>query len=199
MKPRNISGKRFGRLVALSISYQAKNEGTVWLCQCDCGKLVSVVIGSLSTGRTKSCGCLKSDVTRERLTTHGQCASPEYIAWSNMRQRCDNPCRPEYPDYGGRGIKVCERWTVFENFLADMGKRPDGKSIERRNNEGNYEPLNCVWATKIEQTRNTRRNHKIAHRGETKCLTEWVNALGLNYERVRGRLRIGWSFEEAIK
>ncbi len=196
-KCKNITGQRFGRLEAIKI-HSHNPQWTKWLCKCDCGNEVVVFLGSLTGGRSRSCGCLKNDVTRARMTIHGGHKSPEYVAWSNMRQRCSNANAVAYPDYGGRGIRVCDRWQVFENFIDDMGKRPPGMTIERKNNDGHYEPSNCVWATRMEQTRNTRRSCLITFNGETKCLSDWAATLGLDRERIRGRLRLGWSFEEAI-
>lgn len=195
---KDLSGKRFGRLLVLR-EFESDTGIIRWICRCDCGKEKDIAASSLGAGRSLSCGCLKNDVTSARMIIHGGVHTPEYQAWSSMRQRCLNPNNPQYCDYGGRGISICERWEVFETFLEDMGKRPAGLSIERKNNDGNYEPSNCVWATRTKQNRNTRRAYMVTHLGQTKCLTEWVEVLGKNYEKIRGRIRIGWSFEEAIK
>lgn len=168
-------------------------------CLRDCGKTTESLLSSIRAGRTQSCGCLKRECDIAKCLTHGLTGTPEYEAWINMRQRCTNPKRPEFRNYGARGISVCERWESFENFLDDMGTRPMGLSIERINNDGNYEPSNCKWATKVEQCRNMRRSRIFPHNGESKTLTEWSKVLGINYDRLRGRLRLGWTFERAIE
>lgn len=117
----------------------------------------------------------------------------EYRAWRNMRQRCLNPRVPNYHRYGGRGIKICQEWSSFDRFIEDMGLKPSpDRSIERRDNNGNYEPSNCYWASRDDQENNKERSVKIAYKGKTKTLTQWARELGLNYELVRTRWRYGW-------
>lgn len=166
----NLSQTRFGRLVAQwPVGREGKSFRIVWLCVCDCGKISLVRTNHLRGGHIRSCGCLLSDLLVKRNKTtppsfrHGHAArdnpSREYSSWEGMIQRCTNPNHPKYKYWGGRGIKVCERWRIFDNFLADMGERPLGKSIDRfPNNDGNYEPGNCRWATQSEQNFNTRRS-----------------------------------------
>ena len=122
-----------------------------------------------------------------------------YFVWVGLRRRCFNPNHRDYAAYGGRGITVCRRWADYDAFLEDMGERPVGTSIDRIDNDGNYEPSNCKWATKVEQCRNMRRSRIFPHNGESKTLTEWSKVLGINYDRLRGRLRLGWTFERAIE
>lgn len=146
----DLKGQKFGRLTAV------EPKGSKWLCHCDCGNQVEVYQGSLRKGASKSCGCLRRELTTSRNAKHGMSGTVEHECWKNMIQRCTNPKNPGYPDYGGRGIKVCERWLSFENFFADMGVRPEGCSLDRIAVEGDYEPANCRWATQMQQQRNRR-------------------------------------------
>jgi hypothetical protein len=159
---KDLTNEQFGRLTALK-PISKINGAYIWLCHCSCGIEVEVCSGSLKSGRTSSCGCLQKELARELHTKHGFSHTPEYNAWINMKLRCTSPKCKYYKDYGGRGIQVCERWREsFENFLSDMGKKPSPElSIDRINNDGNYEPGNCRWATKIEQTNNRKRKLRI--------------------------------------
>jgi hypothetical protein len=158
----NITGQRFGRLVALR-DVGRKNGGrrVMWLCRCDCGNEAIAASGELRYGDTKSCGCLRKEKPSRRRhgMSWGTSRTPEYVTWSLMRKRCNNPNDARFKHYGGRGISVCERWNLFENFLADMGKRPTGYSIERIDNDGNYEPNNCKWIPLRDQVKNRSRFH----------------------------------------
>lgn len=118
--------------------------------------------------------------------------------WGDMKGRCLNPAHRNYADYGGRGISICERWLTYENFLADMGERPPGRSLDRLNNDGNYEPSNCRWATPKEQARNTRSNRLITYKGETKCMAQWADDLGLPKHTLEQRVAKGWDIEKAL-
>lgn len=161
----DITGKKFGRLTA-EWPAGIRERRVFWLCLCECGNLKVLCTSSLTQGKTKSCGCWHKEQTRKARTTHGHTAcyshTTTYGCWRNMHTRCENSNTHNYEySYGGRGIKVCKRWDSFENFLADMGEKPKGLTIERINNDGDYEPSNCKWATKSEQAFNRRPKRKI--------------------------------------
>jgi len=191
----NITGNRYGRWTVLS--YIGKNKKRhVWLCRCDCGKEKVIYSGHLKNGATKSCGCLHKEI----ISTHKQTKTKEYRAWATIKRKCLNSKDKRYPDYGGRGITVCDRWlNSFENFIEDMGMKPTPiHSIDRINNNGNYEPSNCRWATPKEQARNTRFNRTIEYKGDTMCISEIAEKYGMSHLTLRSRLSSGWSVERAL-
>lgn len=154
---KDITGQRFGRLVALRIVGKARRAR--WLCECDCGHEYTVEGTMLRSGNTRSCGCLQPQKARNRVWKHGHAQhgpSKTYTSWANMLRRCDDSTGRDFEYYGGRGISVCERWRSFENFLADMGERPIGLTLDRIENDRGYEPGNCRWATWSEQQINRR-------------------------------------------
>jgi hypothetical protein len=150
-----------------------------WRCQCECGTVVTVSQNNLRNGCHKSCGCKRRTLIAKAKTKHGKHGTPEYRIWKGMIQRCEHPAH--YKNYGSRGIRVCDRWRhSFASFLSDMGERPTPKhQIDRVDNDGMYEPTNCRWATPTENGRNTRHNHLITINGETKCVSEWSEFLGI--------------------
>lgn len=202
---KDIAGQAFGRLRAIKPVGKDRHSKVQWECLCDpslggCGETVIASGCNLRKGNSSSCGCSRVESMLRVHTTHGMKHTAEYRSWQAMKDRCSNQNTISFPNYGGRGISVCERWLhSFENFFADMGKRPSAKhSIERVNNNGNYEPGNCMWATKTAQARNTRRTHRLTFNGQTKSLTEWAQEIGITRAALRNRLKKGWSVERAL-
>lgn len=153
----DITGLKFGRLLAIRRSSPLGVKNTKWECLCNCGKTTIVSPSKLKSGHTRSCGCLSIETVIKRVTTHGDTGSTTYSCWSAMLRRCFNPNVREFCYYGGRGITVCERWRrSYASFLKDMGPRPSGLEIDRIDNEGNYEPTNCRWTTKSQNCLNRR-------------------------------------------
>lgn len=199
VSPLNVAGQRFGRLLAMK---RAKNIGrfTAWDCLCDCGNHLVIRTGSLRSGNTTSCGCLRAEQVSARFTKHGQKHSPEYASWSLMRDRCNNKNNKNFAWYGGAGIKVCEAWDDFSVFLSDMGYRPSAAhSIDRWPDQaGNYGPSNCRWATRTEQARNRRSTKLLEHNGITRPLAEWAEIFGIDYSILNKRIWRGWPVERAL-
>lgn len=186
-KPFDLTGERFGFLVALKIIGK-KSRQNVWLCKCDCGESHQSTASHLNRGVVKSCGCKKG------FTKHNHCprsgASSEYSCWRNMKQRCYNQKNPEFKNYGYRGISVCERWlNSFENFVEDMGYKPgENYSIDRIDVDGNYCPENCRWSTTKDQNDNKRQSVIITAFGETGSLTSMARKYGISPTTLRYRL-----------
>lgn len=198
-------GKTFGRLKVLNdgplavIGIKRKRLFYTSICKCKCGEIVTVVNRDLERGDTKSCGCWNIDLNRALKTKHGRARTKEHYIWVAMHQRCNNPKNKGYKNYGGRGIKVCKRWNKFENFFADKGECPKGLTLERINNDGDYEPSNCCWDTRKVQAGNKRSSFVLTVHGKTACLAELCDTFGKKYGPTWRKLRkLGWSVERAF-
>lgn len=195
----DLKNKRFGRLVVIEKTNERSSESIVWLCKCDCGNIKKVRSSNLTYGETFSCGCLRKELFKNRITRHGMHNTSTYRAWRSMASRCNNPKNKRYKDYGGRGISIYERWNNFENFYKDMGVKPKGKSLDRIDNDKGYEPSNCKWSTPTEQLNNTRKNIYIIYKGITKTVPEWGRYLGIKPCTIHTRIKREWSVEKIIE
>lgn len=185
MKPKikNLSGRKFGKLTAIEFAYKDERGYIYWKCLCDCGNEIYVTRGHLCSGTTKSCGCL--------FVKHGHTSnyerSPEYRAWLSIKARCENPKQESYSNYGAKGITICERWQVFENFLKDMGPKPPGYEIDRIDVNGNYEPSNCRWVTHQQNGCNKRLSSQniSGYKGVSfnKRYGKYVSCITVNYKQ----------------
>ncbi|RLD00172.1 MAG: hypothetical protein DRI65_16635 [Chloroflexota bacterium] len=199
VKLKDMTDLVFGRLTVIERVPNESNRQARWLCECACGNTTVVQGGNLRGEHTTSCGCYNAEQVVSRFTKHDMAGTPEYQAWTKMKLRCYSKQNPKYPTYGARGIAVCDRWLEsFDNFFADMGIRPDNTSIDRINNEGDYTPENCRWATPTEQARNTRRNVNLSFNGKTQCISAWAEELGIKKGTIQARLYRGWSTERAL-
>lgn len=171
----------------------------MWLCKCDCGNEIEAASHDLRKSHTQSCGCLQKQRASESSRTHGMSRSLEHRIWSGMKTRCYNAKHQSYNGYGSRGIKVCERWHDFSNFLADIGTAPSpSHTIERIDVNGDYEPSNCRWLHKSDQAKNTRRSIKLTMDGITKGPEEWAPLVGISAWAIRERVKHGWPDHEAL-
>lgn len=195
---KRIDGMTFGRWTVLD-GYIKEGRYGMARVLCACGVVKLVQRGNLLNGTSRSCGCLKMDTLLAHARTHGKSKTRTYSIWLGMRDRCRDEKDRRYSDYGARGIRVCEQWSDFAQFLSDMGEAPPSMSIDRINNDGDYEPTNCRWATPAEQARNRRSNIIVTIDGETGCLLDWTKRFGLPYKLVRARIRVlGWEPVRAL-
>lgn len=197
------AGQVYGRLTAVAFMHVGKSRHKIWTFRCECGNEKTAATTSVWRGSTRSCGCLHREsiaANGRANVTHGMTRSPEYYVWKSMLQRCKNPNTKNFKRYGGRGITVCDRWLIFENFYADMGARHSKThSIERIENTGPYCKDNCKWATRTEQARNRRSNLVVIVNGVSMTLAEAVEISGLKYTTVRRRIELGWDISRAIR
>lgn len=181
-------GERHNRLTATKLIKRA-----TWLFTCDCGNTIELFQSQVLAGSYKSCGCLKKEV-EVGATKH-----PLYHLWNGMKARCNYPSHIGYKTYGGRGIKVCDRWmNSFEAFVTDMGPRPSGATLDREDSNKDYEPNNCRWATRREQAENTRRNQYLEANGERLTISQWSRKLGVRQQTLHRRRHRGWTDEAII-
>ena len=190
----DISGKRFGFLVCLE---KDESVGRVhYFCRCDCGRVKSIMQSHLCRGVVTSCGCKMTKGT----PVHGLTNSVEWKTWSGIKRRCYNSNEKSYNRYGGRGIKVCDRWkNSFENFYKDMGPRPStAHQIDRIDNDGPYSPDNCRWTSRLKQANNKSNNRLISFESKTLTLAQWSRETGINAETISTRLKSGWPVKKAL-
>lgn len=198
MKPLDLRGKRFTRLVAVERAENAPNGCAVWKCQCDCGNVTFVRRGNLTSGAVKSCGCLTKE---NAYHTHRMSKTRLYQEWAGIKARCVYKSARSCKNYGARGIKMCDEWSgsfeKFRDWALQNGYRDD-LTIERLDCNGDYCPENCSWIPQSEQSNNTRRCVMITYNGKTQNLSDWCKELGLDYKRTHNRIaKMGWTFERA--
>lgn len=192
----DLTGKRFGRLTVIKYLCQSK-----WLCKCDCGNEKIVKSGNLKNGHVKSCGCLNKEISRNKMITHGYSSTRIYKIYIGIKKRCYNKNYSQFYLYGGRGITICDEWKdsfiYFYNWAINNGYK-DSLTIDRIDNNGNYEPKNCRWITQKQQNRNTRHNRLITYNNETHCISEWAEIKNLTYSSLQHRLNRNWTIEKAL-
>lgn len=205
-RAKTMVGLRFGRLTVLGLVRKASPNKLYWHCACDCGNTTEVEGGKLRGGRTRSCGCLQREAASERMkarSTHGMTDTSAFRTWRGIKERCCNPGNDSYIHYGGRGIEVCAEWQDnFVSFFDHVSKLPHygekGYTIDRIDNDGNYEPGNVRWATTVEQRRNQRRCRRITIEGETRTAAEWSELSGVDARLIGSRIDSGWSEHDAV-
>jgi hypothetical protein len=203
----DIVGQTFNRLTVLSLKEIDPENPTKprrAICRCECGAVREFAASDVKRGHSKSCGCLQLEAVKSTMTTHGATVGrmprTEYRIWSSMKERCTNPKCKRYGDYGGRGIRVCDRWlSSFSLFYEDMGKKPSkSHSLDRIDNNLGYSKDNCRWATSHEQGNNTRTNRFIHFNGHSLTIAEWSRKTGISRSAISARLKLGWAVSEAL-
>ena len=204
----DVSGQKFDMLTAVKVVGKLR-KANLWLCMCDCGSETTAIVTQLRNGYKTSCGCKKTmqrgprpDVAKRNKENakHAMSGNYTYSSWKAMKSRCYDKNDKDYPRWGGRGVTVCEAWRdSFVEFYKDMGERPQGHSIDRIDNDGNYEPGNCRWAIPKTQSNNTRQNYYIEYMGRTQTAKQWAEELNkVEYKTILYRLRTGWDTHEAL-
>lgn len=210
MTIKNLIGQRFGRLTVIELHHREqvfnkrgikKGYKNYWLCKCECGNEKVIVGESLIANKTKSCGCFRNEKLKERRLKHGMSETKLNGIYSSMKRRCYNKNDKNYNDYGNRGITVCDEWKnnskAFYNWALSNGYQ-EGLTIDRIDNNGNYEPSNCKWATMKEQSRHRRNSRLVEYNGKAQCISAWAEELGVREGLLRDRLRANWSIEKAF-
>lgn len=197
-----LTGERFGKLTAIELVGKTKYGVALWRCKCDCGNEIVVQAGNLKNGHTKSCGCYRVEFCKQNFTKHGLEHTRLYGIWCDMKARCYDTAHKSHQRYGGRGITVCDEWKddvqAFYSWAVANGYC-DGLTIDRVDNEGDYCPENCRWATVKDQANNRRTNINITYKGETKNMKQWAIDVGIPYSVVWQRMqKLGWSAERAL-
>lgn len=190
----DLTGLRFSKWMVIDKNaIRSKHGEVLWNCVCDCGNTSKVKAANLIRNTSKSCGC------EQHAHTHNMTGTKTFKSWDSMKQRCLNSKAPDFCRYGGRGISICNRWiNSFDNFLSDMGLRPEGKTLDRIDVNGNYTPENCRWATKQEQEQNKRQTLKVTAFGETKSVHEWSSQYNISARIIYERIKVGWEPERAL-
>lgn len=200
-KIKDLTGKRFGRLKVISYNGSNKYGKALWLCKCDCGNIQTVVGSSLTNNLTISCGCYNKEILKKIKTKHSMSNSELYKVWQGIKIRCYDKNSTYYNNYGGRDIKMCDEWkndfVPFYNWAINNGYR-NSLTIDRINNDGNYEPSNCRWITRREQNNNMRKNIILEYNGKGQTISEWANETGINRTTLYYRIKRGWSAEKAF-
>jgi hypothetical protein len=193
----DLTGRTFGRLTVVGLSLNVDGSGKpCWKCRCACGNKHTASGSCLRRGQTQSCGCLMIERTKEANTRHGRKGSRVYRIWGGMWTRCRNPKSRDFPNYGGRGITVCERWESFSAFLEDMGDPPEGDfTIERRENDLGYSPENCYWTPREKQAINRRSSIFVEHDGRRLVASQWDREFGFREGTIARRVKRGWPKE----
>ena len=193
MKMNDLTGLKFGMLTVICQIPERKCNRIHYKVKCDCGTEKSTSGCSLVSGKSVSCGCKR----KMAAVTHGMSNSREYAIWHDMHRRCSDKKNKSFPFYGGRGITVCDRWNKFENFILDLGFA-NGQTLERSNNDIGYCPENCLWASRLEQSRNRRSSHIIEFEGESLCISAWAERVGLKRDTLKRRIYLGWTIHRAL-
>lgn len=191
---RLMEGSKFGHLTVFALS-KILDKRSYWNCKCKCGTIKEIRRDNLVSGKTKSCGCYNISSHK----THGMKGTSTYKSWGAMKGRCLRKTDHAYNYYGAKGIKVCDRWLKFENFYIDMGKKPEGKTLDRINNNGNYELSNCRWADWETQNNNTSRNRFIICNGITLTISQWSRKIGIPLSTLYSRLfKYNWNINKSL-
>lgn len=201
----DLRGRRFGRLTVIDASPRKDGHSSWWVCQCDCGNIKEVSRSCLIRGASKSCGCLKHERAvahgKQMMSKHGWYGTRVYSVWKRIIDRCENPSVPQYKNYGGRGIRMCDEWRnnpkAFCEWAIAHGYA-EGLSLDRIDVNGDYEPNNCRWITMGKQQTNKRNNVTITFNGKTQCVAEWARELGLTQHRLYQRVKAGWTNPQEI-